>query len=107
MFLVHGKAGDGMSEEHKAKESPESAQQRAELSPILRELLGLEGAAEGQTLPLDEEKIPTLASDPWGSLTHEQGMEIVDLQRLRIQMSEKDVEQVLDVMKEQPPQPQS
>lgn len=95
-----------MSEEQKAKKSTDPATTIANLGPIWRELLGLEGATDA-SLPLEEGKIPTLESDPWGSLTHEQGMEIVDLHRIRIQISEQDVEQVLDLMKEQPPQPQS
>ena len=59
----------------------------------------------GQSLQRPEvasqESIPALESDPWSSLLHAQGTEIVDLQKVSLHMSDQEVEQLLQRLQEQ------
>lgn len=73
-----------------------------ELSETWRALLG--------DKPLDEERlaalkdaVPSLDSDPWSALLHAQGVEMVDLQQVHLNISNQDMEQVLQLMQEQLP----
>jgi hypothetical protein len=43
---------------------------------------------------------PTLESDPWSALLHAKGIEVVDLQQIRLHMSDQDMEQILHIMQE-------
>lgn len=46
--------------------------------------------------------VPTLETDPWSTLVHATGVEMVDLQQVHLNMSTQDMEQVLHLMEEQP-----
>jgi hypothetical protein len=86
------------------KQEDESVPDQPELSPIWQELLGGRPlVGQDPSLPGDV-GIPTLESDPWSSLLQATGVEIVDLQMKRLQMSDQEVEQMLQVMQEQPTQ---
>jgi hypothetical protein len=94
----------------------DSSQQPGELSDIWRKLLGTAPKGTPETLNnrdtmanIDDEMVtpPSLADDPWSELVHGQGVEMVDLQQIRladvhISLSEMEVEQALQVMQEQP-----
>lgn len=82
-------------QEEKGKE-PLPAQ--PELSPVWQELLG--GRVNEPATP-GEIGIPILESDPWWELLHENGVEIIDLQKKHLQMSDQDLERVLQIMQEQ------
>jgi len=69
-------------------------------SDVWRELLGGLPAGTTASRPSPEAATPPLKSDPWSALLHANGVEIVDLQQLRLHMSDKDVEQALQIMQE-------
>lgn len=83
-----------------------------ELSDTWRKLLGL-CAIDSVDTEADEllSTTPTIVqSDPWSQLLHVQGVEMVDLQHLRlsptqISLSDREVEQALQIMQEQPDHP--
>ncbi len=80
----------------------EQASTSDELSAVWRELLGslpIEGS--NPAIPASAE-IPTLESDPWRLLVHEQGIQIVNLQKNLLHISDGDVEQMLQHMQERP-----
>jgi hypothetical protein len=81
------------------KENEDPVPAQAELSEIWLELLGARGEQEGKQA--GEITIPTLESDPWSALLQAKGVEIVDLQKLHLHMSDQDVEQMLQIMQEQ------
>ena len=73
-----------------------------ELSEVWRELLG--NRANGTSLsdlPADM-PIPTLEVDPWSALLQAKGIEIFDLQQIHLKMSDQEVEQMLEVMQDEP-----
>ena len=82
-------------QEEKGKE-PLSAQ--SELSPVWQELLGGRVNDPGTS---GEMGIPVLESDPWRELLREHGVEIIDLQEMHLQISDQDVEEALQIMREQ------
>lgn len=82
-------------QEEKGKE-PLSAQ--SELSPVWQELLGGRANDPGTS---GEMGIPVLESDPWRELLREHGVEIIDLQEMHLQISDQDVEEALQIMREQ------
>ncbi len=53
-----------------------------------------------------EATLPTLEVDPWSALLHAQGVEVVDLQHIHLSISDQEVEQMLQIMQEQPEQEQ-
>ena len=79
-------------------------EQQLELSEAWRQLLGLEAthsAGAGS-----QESVPVLRHDPWNSLAHEYGIQVVDLQQAHVYKAqaggeESDVEHALDMMQEQ------
>ncbi len=73
-----------------------------EQSDVWQELLGYPGEQAGSVRPAEGD-IPALESDPWNELLHAQGTEVVDLHAIRLRMSDRDVEQVLQVMQEESP----
>ncbi|MDQ2714477.1 MAG: hypothetical protein M3Z08_06185 [Chloroflexota bacterium] len=79
-----------------------------ELSDTWRELLGIqEGEREIRLPPGSDAPLPTLESDPWNELVHAKGVEVVDLRKLHpdtahAPLSEKDVEQALQNLQENP-----
>jgi hypothetical protein len=91
---------------HKENEGRSSKQHsdpaQSELSEVWRELLGNSAPPashpQGQE---DQEGMPVLPTDPWNTLAHANGIEEVDLQQVDLQVSDQEVEQVLEVMQEQ------
>ena len=85
-------------------------QQQPELRNPWRKLLGAQyPQPQGQPIVQahDHEESPLLANDPWNDLLQAQGIEVVDLQQVRlhavqVSMDNLDVEQALDIMQEQP-----
>lgn len=81
--------------------------QQAELSAAWQELLGRRTPGAPKPDSADHERkdkkedIPTLESDPWSTLIQAKGVEIVDLHKARLQISDQEVEQMLEVMQEQ------
>jgi len=81
--------------------------QKPELGEAWRSLLGLQsaqGTAEGQKVDPAAQVQPQ-ASDPWNTLLHAQGMETVDLQKVRLHglhstARDEDVEQALNIIQE-------
>ncbi len=84
--------------QHSKKENvPPSSQ--PELSATWLELLGKQHPSDQNTR--SEDIVPPLASDPWNSLSHAHGIEIVDLQRDHLQISDQEVEQMLQLIQEE------
>ena len=80
---------------------------RPELSEAWRALLGLQSTpAPESEQPLDSSsEVQLQASDPWNTLVHTQGMESVDLQKIRLHAlhpteNDEDIEHALDLMRE-------
>ena len=71
-----------------------------ELSEVWLELLG-ESSQANVEANANEESIPTLESDPWSHLLHEQGAEIVNLRHATLHMSDQEVEQLLQQLQDQ------
>jgi hypothetical protein len=69
------------------------------MSDIWRELLGSSSPSKIENTVPDEE-VPLLKSDPWSELLQSGGIEIINVQQVHLDMSELDVEQALQVMKE-------
>jgi len=72
-----------------------------QLSDIWRELLGNRGNEKLVTAFPSDAPIPTLEVDPWSALLQAKGTEIVDLQRIHLQISDQEVEQLLEVLPEE------
>ncbi len=89
----------------KKKQDPQKEQSLAsvqgELSSIWQELLGHHPVPDS---PPGEASIPTLETDPWSTLLHAKGVEVFDMQSAHLRISDQEVEQVLEVMQEQPAQ---
>ena len=82
--------------------------QQIELSAAWQELLGRQtpgaskqSSGDSEHQDKDQGVIPTLESDPWSTLIQAKGVEIVDLHKTRLQISDQEVEQMLEVMQEQ------
>jgi hypothetical protein len=79
-------------------------EQQLELSEAWRQLLGIEAA---QTAGAGrQDPVPVLRHDPWYSLAHEQGIQVVDLQQTHLHKAQaggedSDVEHALNMMQEQ------
>ena len=90
-------------------------EQQLELSAAWRQLLGLEAQASPSPFSPEAlkaagagtlEVVPVLSHDPWNTLSHEQGIQIVDLQQAHVHETkasgeESEVEHALDMMQEQ------
>ncbi len=74
------------------------------LSDVWRELLGDSPAEVEDSQTSAEVVVPTLESDPWSALLCANDVEVVDLQKVHLHMSNQDVEQALQVMQEHPVQ---
>lgn len=101
------------NEHGKQPQATESGpEQKPELSEAWRSLLGLQSAPateEGQKVDPTAQVLPQ-ASDPWLALQHAQGMETVDLQKVRLHdlhpaACDEDVEQALNIIREANGQP--
>jgi hypothetical protein len=77
-----------------------SPSSQTELSATWLELLGKQHPSDQGAQP--EGAVPPLASDPWNSLSQAQGIKIVDLQRDHLQISDQEVEQMLQLIQEEP-----
>ena len=88
-------------------------EKRLELSEAWRLLLGMEADAINR-VPTDpantpgstQEDAPLLTGDPWASLLHTTGIQVVDLQQVHMHtaqppMDERDVEHALDIIQEE------
>ncbi len=75
-----------------------------ELSRAWLELLGQQSEVASEEGRHSSTSVPALASDPWNSLVRDAGVEVVDLQKVHLPMNDQDVEQMLQLMQEQPVQ---
>src|SRR5947209_6955718 len=78
-----------------------------ELSEAWRALLGLQStpSTESGQQPDPAAQVQPQAGDPWNTLLHAQGMETVDLQKIRLHAlnpaaSDEDVEHALNIIQE-------
>ncbi len=93
-------------------------EQQLELSEAWRQLLGLEAQASPLPSSLEavktagvdsQEGVPVLSYDPWNSLVHELGVQVIDLQQAHVHKAageESEVEHALDMMQEQENKPE-
>jgi len=108
------------NERSKSDDLEKKVEQQLELSEAWRQLLGLEAQASPLP-PLSEavkaagvdnqEGLPVLSHDPWNSLVHEQGIQVIDLQRAHVHKAQaagevSEVEHALDMMQEQVNKPE-
>lgn len=108
------------NDKSKQDDLEKKVEQQLELSAAWRELLGLEEQASPLPLSLEavkaagidnQEGVPVLSHDPWNSLVHEQGVQVIDLQQAHVHKAqasgeESDVEHALDIMQEQENKPE-
>ncbi|MBA2679066.1 MAG: hypothetical protein H0U76_11805 [Ktedonobacteraceae bacterium] len=90
-----------MQDDDQAKER-EQASASDELSAVWRELLGSLSPEGSDCQTPASAEIPTLESDPWHLLVHEQGIEVVDTQKNLLRISDGDVEHMLKHLQERP-----
>lgn len=90
-----------MQDDDQRKEK-ERASTSDELSAVWRELLGTLPIEGSNPLTSASAEIPTLESDPWRLLIHEQGIEVVDMQKNLLHISDGDMEHLLQYMQERP-----
>lgn len=78
-----------------------------ELSNVWLELLGLRPGENRVPASSDQQAIPILEGDPWRKLLEAENIELVDLQQVHLpSVSEREVEQILQLMQEQAAQDQ-
>ncbi len=102
------------NEDSKHDDLEKKVEQQLELSEAWRQLLGLEALPVSSDAALEsgadaQEGLPVLNDDPWTRLVHEQGVQVVDLQRAHIHPAQtsgeaSDVEHALDIMQENLPE---
>ncbi|HLI91065.1 MAG TPA: hypothetical protein VKV37_20405 [Ktedonobacteraceae bacterium] len=88
-----------MQEEHK-----DQAPALSELSEIWQELSGNRSVDAHSGITAGEATPPALESDPWSALLQAKGTEVIDLQQLHLPVSDQELEQMLQIMQEQPAQ---
>src|SRR5436189_4656129 len=81
---------------------PEILAQLEGLSDVWRELLGNRVSERPSLASPADTPIPLLAADPWSALLQANGVEVVDLQHVHLQISDQEVEQMLQVMHDNP-----
>jgi len=81
---------------------PEILGQLEGLSDVWRELLGGRVSERPALASPSDTPIPILAVDPWSALIQANGTEVVDLQHVHLQISDQEVEQILQVMRDNP-----
>ena len=81
---------------------PATMDHLGELSDVWRELLGSRVYEKQLSAFPGDMPIPTLDVDPWSALLQASGVEIVDLQHMHLQISDQEVEQILQVMPDDP-----
>jgi hypothetical protein len=83
------------------EEKKDNISVQLELSTIWQELLG-HHAIDASTQAVSAEAVtPAIQADPWYALLHIKGVEIIDLQRLSLHISDQDVDRLLQVIQEQ------
>ncbi len=110
--------------DHNTKSNSDDLEKKVEqqlaLSEAWRQLLGLEAQASLLPPSLEavkaagvdsQEGLPVLNYDPWNSLVHEQGVQVIDLQQAHVHKSqaageESEVEHALNMMQEQENKPE-
>ncbi len=102
------------NEDSKHNDLEKKVEQQLKLSEAWRQLLGLEALPVSSDAALEsgadaQEGLPVLNDDPWTRLVHEQGVQVVDLQRAHIHPAQtsgeaSDVEHALDIMQENLPE---
>jgi hypothetical protein len=117
---------EGEEEIKKSRTPDNQVEPEPELSEVWRTLLGIQSTnmqaqVDDQQESQGDHKVtegdheepgrprgsPLLANDPWSHLVRTQGVQVVDLQQLRLHaahvpLSDIDVEKVLKMMREQP-----
>ena len=107
---------EGEEEIKKSRTPDNQVEPEPELSEVWRTLLGMQSTnmqaqvddqQESQGDHQVTEGSPLLANDPWSHLVQTQGVQVVDLQQLRlyaahVPLSDTDVEKVLKMMQEAP-----
>jgi hypothetical protein len=73
-----------------------------ELSYVWRELLGSCAYEKPSAALPGDVPVPILDVDPWSALLQANGVEVVDLQHMHLQISDQEVEQLLRVMPDDP-----
>ena len=74
---------------------------QTELSKVWLELLGLRPGENHVPIAPDQQAIPVVEGDPWRKLLQAEHIELVDLQQVHLPISEREVEQLLQLMREQ------
>jgi len=93
-------------DDERLKEQPREGDQ-TELSNVWQELLGLRPGENRVPTGPDQQAIPILEGDPWRKLLQAENIELVDLQQVHLPISEREVEQILQLMQEQAAQDQN
>jgi hypothetical protein len=89
-------------EDNKQQEKQHWKGEQTELSSVWLELLGLHaGEKPADWIVPDQRIIPTLEGDPWRKLLEAEDVERIDLQKMHLPISEREVEQMLQLMHEQ------
>jgi hypothetical protein len=99
---MHKEDKDEKQRQENILHPPEPVNQVDELSDVWRELLG-KGMHEASLPPfLGDAPIPKLEVDPWSALLQAKGVELVDLHHMHLRISDQEVEQLLEVMPDDP-----
>jgi len=93
-------------DDERLNEQPREGNQ-TELSNVWQELLGLRPGKNRVPTSPDQQAIPILEGDPWRKLLQAENIELVDLQQVHLPISEREVEQILQLMQEQAAQDQN
>ena len=93
-------------DDERLKGQPREGDQ-TELSNVWLELLGLRPGENRVPTSPDQQAIPILEGDPWRKLLQAENIEFVDLQQVHLPISEREVEQILQLMQEQAAQDQN
>jgi hypothetical protein len=101
-YAMHKENKDTNKQQESILHPPETTDQLDQLSDVWRELLG--NRRNEKLVPAfpGDAPIPTLKVDPWSALLQANGVEVVDLRRIHLQISDQEVEQLLEVMPEDP-----
>ena len=90
-------------EDNQQQKGQHQEENQTELSDVWQELLGLR-PDENHVLRgsgFSQQAIPILESDPWTKLLEAENIELIDLQKMHLPISECEVEEVLQLMQEQ------
>jgi len=74
---------------------------QTELSKVWLELLGLRPGENRVPIAPEQQAIPVVEGDPWRKLLQAENIELVDLGQVHLPISEREVEQLLQLMREQ------